>query len=112
MKPDTLKETLRHVFGEYGNIIDIIAKTSLKSKGQAFVVFEKADSARAAIDEVHGFEIFDKPMILALARTRSDATVKRLNDENEFEQHKRRRLAKKGTAATRFPCAWSCFLWK
>jgi RNA recognition motif-containing protein len=99
VKPDVLKQTLQTIFSEYGNIIDIVAKTNLKAKGQAFVVFEDPESAQKAIDEVQGFEIFDKPMQLALARTRSDATVARTGNEEELEAHKRRRLAEKGTFA-------------
>jgi len=95
VKPEPLKEALRAIFSEYGNIIDIVAKTNLKAKGQAFVVFENPESAQAAIDEVQGFELFDKPMHLALARTRSDATVLRTGNEEEFDAHKRRRIAEK-----------------
>jgi predicted transglutaminase-like cysteine proteinase len=35
-------------------------------------------------------------MNLQFAKTRSDATVKRTGDDDEFESHKRRRLAEKG----------------
>ncbi|KAJ9139042.1 U2 small nuclear ribonucleoprotein B [Coniochaeta hoffmannii] len=95
VKPDVLKETLRAIFSEYGNVIDIVAKTNLKAKGQAFVVFDKPESAQAAVEEVQGFEVFDKPMHVALARTRSDATVARAGNEEEFEAHKRHRMAEK-----------------
>lgn len=77
-------------------MIDIVAKTNLKAKGQAFVVFENPESAVAAIEEVQGFELFDKPMVVALARTRSDATVMQTGNEEEFDAHKRRRMAEKG----------------
>ena len=97
VKPDVLKETLRAIFSEYGNVIDIVAKTNLKAKGQAFVVFDRPESAEAAIDEIQGFELFEKPMHLALARTRSDATVLKTGNEDEFDAHKRRRMAEKGT---------------
>jgi hypothetical protein len=59
-------------------------------------VFDSTESAQKAIDEVQGFELFEKPMQLAFAKTRSDASVKRSGDEDEFESHKRRRLAEKG----------------
>ncbi|RYO79526.1 hypothetical protein DL766_000287 [Monosporascus sp. MC13-8B] len=95
VKPDALKSALTAVFSEYGNIIDIVIKTNLKAKGQAFVVFDKPESAHQAIEEVQGFELFEKPMQIALARTRSDATVKSTGSEQEFEQHQRRRLAEK-----------------
>jgi len=67
----------------------------LKAKGQAFVVFDTTDSAQKAIEEIDGFDLFGKPMQLAFAKTRSDASVKRSGDEEEFESHKRRRLAEK-----------------
>lgn len=95
IKPDQLKEALTELFSEYGTIIDIVAKTNLKAKGQAFIVFDSPESAQKAIDEIQGFELFEKPMRLEFARTRSDATVKRTGDEEEFESHKRRRLAEK-----------------
>lgn len=93
---DSLKEALEEVFTEYGNILEIVAKTNLKAKGQAFIVFDSVDSATRAIDEVNGFELFDKPMVLDYAKTRSDATVMREAGTDELEAHKRRRLAEKG----------------
>jgi U2 small nuclear ribonucleoprotein B'' len=95
VKPEVLKETLRTIFSEYGNVIDIVAKTNLKAKGQAFVVFDNPESALNAIEDVQGFDLFDKPMHLALARTRSDASVLRTGNDEEFDAHKRRRMAEK-----------------
>ena len=96
VKPEPLKEALRTIFSEYGNVIDIVAKTNLKAKGQAFVVFDKPESAQAAVEELQGFELYEKPMVVAIARTRSDATVIQTGNEEEFDQHKRRRIAEKG----------------
>ncbi|KAI1435361.1 RNA recognition domain-containing protein [Xylaria sp. CBS 124048] len=95
VKPEPLKTALTTVFSEYGNIIDIIAKRNVKAKGQAFIIFEKPESALQAIEEVQGFELFGKPMQVALARTRSDATVSRTGNKEELELHQRRRLAEK-----------------
>ncbi|KAH8202988.1 hypothetical protein TruAng_002822 [Truncatella angustata] len=95
VKPEPLREALEAIFGEYGNIIDIVAKTNLKAKGQAFIVFDNPESALKAVEEVQGFELFEKPIQVALARTRSDATVKTTGNDDEFEHHKRRRLAEK-----------------
>jgi RNA recognition motif-containing protein len=96
VKPDALKSALLDVFSEYGSVIDIVAKTNLKAKGQAFIVFESPESAQQAIEELQGFDLFGKPMQVALARTRSDATVKKSGNEEEFEAHRRRRVAEKG----------------
>lgn len=95
VKAEPLKEALFAVFSEYGNIIDVVAKKNLKAKGQAFIVFDNPESAARAVEEVQGFELYDKPMVLAIAKTRSDATVLRTGDADEFEHHKRRRLAEK-----------------
>ena len=96
IKIDSLKEALAEVFSEYGNIIDIVAKKNLKAKGQAFIVFDDPKAAERAIKEVQGFELFEKPMALDYARTKSDATVQQEGNADEFEQHKRQRLAEKG----------------
>ena len=89
-------EALTEVFSEYGNVIDLVAKKNLKAKGQAFVVFDETEAAERAIKEVQGFELYEKPMILDYARSRSDATVQKDGNAEEFETHKRRRLAEKG----------------
>ncbi|OCK80139.1 RNA-binding domain-containing protein [Lepidopterella palustris CBS 459.81] len=95
IKIDQMVEALREIFCEYGTIVDIVAKKSLKRKGQAFIVYDDPASAAQAIEDVQGFELFDKPMTLEYARTKSDATVKREGNDEEFEAHKRRRLAEK-----------------
>jgi len=102
VKIPQLVDTLHAIFSAYGNVIDIVAKSSVKRKGQAFVVFDDVESAARAIDEVDGFEVFDKPMKLEFARTTSDATIKRMKgeDSEEFERHKRARLAEKGTTSS------------
>ena len=100
IKIDELKEALMEIFSEYGNIVDLVAKKNLKAKGQAFIVFEDKESAERAVKEVQGFELFEKPMLLDYAKTKSDATVQREGSAEEFDQHKRRRLAEKGISLT------------
>ncbi|KAI4135521.1 MAG: hypothetical protein LQ347_000594 [Umbilicaria vellea] len=95
IKVDQMKEALTEIFSEYGNVIDLVTKKNLKAKGQAFVVFDNIEAAETAIKEVQGFELFEKPMILDYAKTRSDATVEREGNAEELEAHKRRRLAEK-----------------
>ncbi|CAD0017154.1 unnamed protein product [Aureobasidium pullulans] len=74
IKIPQLIESLREIFEEYGTIVDIVAKSSLKRKGQAFIVFDSVQSAENAIDEVNGFELYGQSMSLDFAKTRSDAT--------------------------------------
>ncbi|CZR63183.1 related to small nuclear ribonucleoprotein snRNP U1A [Phialocephala subalpina] len=54
IKVEQLKEALTELFSEYGEIIDIVAKTNLKAKGQAFIVFDSVEGAQKAIEEVQG----------------------------------------------------------
>ena len=103
IKPDQLKEALTEIFSEYGNVIELVAKTNIKAKGQAFVVFDETEAAERAIKEVQGFELFDKPMHLDYARTKSDATVQREGSAEDFEAHRRRRLAEKGMGMSTGP---------
>lgn len=77
--------------------MEIIAKKNIKAKGQMFIVFESAEEAQEAIDTMNEFELHGKPMKIAFAKTRSDATVKREDGDEELETHKRHRLAEKGT---------------
>ncbi|KAK0388721.1 hypothetical protein NLU13_4964 [Sarocladium strictum] len=95
VKPEPLTDALRTIFSQFGNVVDIIAKQNLKAKGQAFVVFDKAESAQEAISEVHGFELFGKPMRCALARSKSDKTIEQNGSPEELDAHKRHRLAEK-----------------
>jgi RNA recognition motif-containing protein len=103
VKIQPLTESLKLIFSEFGDVVDIIAKKNLAAKGQAFVVFRQPDSARSAIEELQGFPLFDKPMKLSLAKTRSDKSIQLNCSSEEYETHKRHRVEEKGTlaAATR-----------
>lgn len=95
IKLPTLTTTLRELFSDYGEILDIVAKSNLKAKGQAFIVFSTPEAAAAAIDEINDFELFGKPISCSFARTRSDATVRAEDGESGLERFKRARLADK-----------------
>jgi len=95
IKPETLVPTLHTLFSEFGTVLDVVAKRSLKRKGQAFVVFDSVEAAQRAIEDVQGFELFNKPLALEYARMPSDALVRLQGSEKDFEKHKRRRLAEK-----------------
>ncbi|USW57285.1 Putative RNA recognition motif domain, nucleotide-binding alpha-beta plait domain superfamily [Septoria linicola] len=91
-----LVATLREIFtGLGGNVVDIIAKKSIKRKGQAFVVFETVEEAQEALEAFQDFELLGRNMELAFAKTKSDATVVREDGEAGLEQHKKHRLAEK-----------------
>ena len=64
-------------------------------------MYDSEEAAQDAIDTMRDFDMSGKPMRLAFAKTRSDVTVKREDGEEGFEQHKRHRLAEKGTRPVR-----------
>lgn len=78
-------------------MVDIVAKKNLKAKGQAFIVYDNPDSARNAVEESHGFELFGKPLRAAVAKSPSDKLVEIKCNDEEVELHKRHRQAEKGT---------------
>jgi len=51
------------MFSRYGNIIDIVSRRTYKLRGQAWVVFERAEDAALAKEELEGFPFMNKPMV-------------------------------------------------
>ena len=96
VKIPKLIDALREIFSTFGDVVEIVAKKNIKAKGQAFIVYESAEEAVDAIEELQGFDLFDRPMQLAFAKTRSDAIVLREDGEDGLEKHKKHRLAEKG----------------
>jgi len=75
---DELVKALKHVFGQFGKILDVIAYTKiLKAKGQAFIVFDDVESATKALQEMNNFLFYHKPLRVSYAKTKSDVIAKR-----------------------------------
>ncbi|KAG1800414.1 uncharacterized protein HD556DRAFT_1343482 [Suillus plorans] len=94
VKIDVLKASLKGLFKSYGEVLDVVAHSNLRMRGQAFVSFASPEIAQKAMKEVRGFPLYSKPMQITFARTRSDAVVKRL-DANNLEQHTAKRAEHK-----------------
>ncbi|KAF8870692.1 RNA binding protein [Gymnopilus junonius] len=88
IKPDVMKASLRGLFKVYGEVLDVVAHSNLRMRGQAFVSFASV--------EIQRFPLYSKPMQISFARTRSDAVVKKLDAEH-FDEHKTRREEHKKT---------------
>ena len=73
---DELTKSLYAIFSQFGPIMDVVARKTLKMRGQAFVVFRDISSATTAVRQMQGFPFYDKPMRLSYAKTKSDATAK------------------------------------
>ncbi|KAF8870540.1 hypothetical protein CPB84DRAFT_853260 [Gymnopilus junonius] len=91
-----MKASLRGLFKVYGEVLDVVAHSNLRMRGQAFVSFASVESAKNAMKEVQRFPLYSKPMQISFARTRSDAVVKKLDAEH-FDEHKTRREEHKKT---------------
>ena len=58
-----MKQTLRALFLNYGEVLDVVAHRNLRMRGQAFVSFPNAEIAKKAQREVNRFPLYSKPMV-------------------------------------------------
>lgn len=58
-----LKKAMRAIFGQFGPIMDVVSRRTYRLRGQAWVVFEKAEDAKRALEIMQGFPFKDKPMV-------------------------------------------------
>lgn len=90
---EEIKKSLYSCFSQFGPILEIVALKTLRMRGQAFVVFRDIESATQAVRQMQGFPFYDKPMKIAYAKTKSDASAKL---DGTFELHdKAERAAKR-----------------
>ncbi|OBZ85837.1 U2 small nuclear ribonucleoprotein B'', partial [Choanephora cucurbitarum] len=96
VKLDVLKNSLRTLFKQFGDVLDVVAHKNIRMRGQAFVAFPDEDSADKAIKELQHFVLYDKPMVLQFARNKSDVHAKA---DGDFEAHHKQRLERKEQVA-------------
>jgi len=78
LKRQELIQSLKHVFGQFGKILDVVCYTRiLKAKGQAFIIFDQLESAQKAVREMQNFQFYNKPIRLSFAKMKSDIISKR-----------------------------------
>jgi U2 small nuclear ribonucleoprotein B'' len=58
-----MKKSLRGLFKQYGDVLDVVAHRNLRMRGQAFVSFGSKDVAAKAMKEVKGFPLYAKNMV-------------------------------------------------
>ena len=85
----TLISSLKVIFEPFGTILDLKCDRHFKSRGQAFIVFDSIQAATNALQSVHGFPLFNKPMDINFARNKSDY-LETDKDQLELVQAKRR----------------------
>ncbi|KAF9904408.1 hypothetical protein BX616_001309 [Lobosporangium transversale] len=99
IKLDVLKKSLKTIFGQYGEVLNIVAHSNIRMRGQAFVIFENEDAATKALSEVQSFPLYGKPMVIQFAKTKSDIHAKR---DGNYEEHYKQRMARKEKFANEF----------
>jgi len=58
-----LKRSLYYLFSQFGHILDIVAMKTIKTRGQAFIVFKDLSSATAALRSLQNFPFYGMPMV-------------------------------------------------
>lgn len=100
----TLIDDIRECCEKYGQVIDVVARRSLRKRGQAFVVFDTVDAAQRALHELGGKDFHGKPMRVAFAKQKSYATLSHQNP-HELDVLRRRRETKHKRSASSLPTA-------
>lgn len=90
---ETTEETLKELFGRYGEVTSLAIMTDAdgKSKGFAFVNFDQHESASKAVEEINGSEIDGKKIYAGRAQKKSEREGEL---RKKFEQIKMDRLTK------------------
>lgn len=76
IKKKELIKGLYSAFSQFGQILEIVARTSLKMRGQAFIVFQDISSATNALRQMQNFPFYDKNMRISYAKAKSDVIAK------------------------------------
>lgn len=77
IKKPLLRRALYSLMTRHGKVLETIALRKDGLRGQAFVIFEDAQAATAALQAEQGFTFFGKDLKLAYAKEKSDRIAKR-----------------------------------
>ena len=72
-----LRKELASLFNPHGNVISILAGSSVKKRGQAWIVYDDIPSAERAMAALQGHNFHGKAMRVAFAKAKSDIIAKR-----------------------------------
>ncbi len=95
---------LEKLFGEYGEVLGVVAKKRLALRGQAFIIYKDIESSRKAVAALQGTRIYGKSMVVRFAKYKSDTISKadgtysierRRREQDKIERAKYPRLTRK-----------------
>ena len=75
IKIDELKEALNKEFSQYGEIIEIRVRNSIRLKGQAFISFKTKEQSSKAKKNLNDKLFLNKKLIIEFAKTPSDSIL-------------------------------------
>lgn len=62
------------LFSPHGQILEIVALKTEKTRGQAFVVYKELGSAVVAMRALQGYPLFDQSLRVQFAKSKSNAS--------------------------------------
>ena len=75
IKIDELKNALLALFSQFGEVVMIRARSSLKMRGQAFITFKDINSAKEAKDKLDNVVFLGSPMIISYAKSKCECAL-------------------------------------
>lgn len=95
IKIEELKQALVAVFSQFGEIISIRARSSIKLKGQAFITFSTIDEATNAKNQLNNNIFLDKKLQIEFAKTKCDIALVKVGKMNQEEKKQNDLLRKR-----------------
>jgi len=80
IKKPQLMSNLYYVFSQFGQVLEVHAQRSPSLRGQAWIMFDKVDSATQAVRRMNKFMFFGKPLRVNFSKNKSDTLAKRDGD--------------------------------
>ena len=95
IKIDELKEALNKEFSQYGEIIEIRVRNTIRLKGQAFISFKTKEESSKAKKNLNDKLFLNKKLIIEFAKTPSDSILllqgKLTNNQKKIKDLSRKR---------------------
>ena len=97
VKLATMKESLRNLYSNFGEVLDVVAHKNIRMRGQAFIAFNNKHVAKRALTDTQNFPLYGQPLKVDFAKCNADAVFRRQKRTEELEKHlQQRKEAKRG----------------